>query len=178
MKTLNIFSVFIIISICAAFTFAQTLYAPWAELKTNMPPGMKNSYENMKLNTPPKSEIEIPAYPGAKIIETSESTQSVDDSKDPYLPTITLVSNDPADKVIKIYKEIIADFPDWHWSDNLKLFYKGNLQESLNRHSPYIQVTEITTNEPGLIYVSPHVLELANSKIIVCYNPRNLKKND
>ncbi len=149
---------------------AQDKYAPWAELKQDIPEGVRNSYENMKQNTPDRNMIDLPPYPGARIIETSQSTQSVDDSKNPVLPTVTLISNDPSDKIINVYKEIIKDFPKWHWDKNIRIFYKGSLQDALNRKSPYIQVTPIKSGEPGLIYVSSDVLAVANSKIVVCYS--------
>jgi hypothetical protein len=179
-KRMHILKVFIflcLLSFLGLYTYAQDAYAPWVELKQDIPDGMKDSYENMKLNTPDKNMVELPAYPGAKIIETSQSTQSVNESEVPNLPTVTLISSDPAEKVIKVYKDIITDFPQWHWDANLKIFYKGDLRKSLNGHSPYIQVTPIQTDEPDLIYVSPKELEVANSKIVVCYNPGNVTEN-
>ena len=157
--------------------FAQDKYAPWAKLKQDIPDGVRNSYENMKENTPDRSMIELPPYPGAEIIETSQSTQSVDESRNPVLPTVTLISNDPSDKIINVYKDIIKDFPEWHWDSNIRIFYKGNLQDALNRQSPYIQVTPIESGETGLMYVSSDVLASANSKIVVCYNPGSAAEN-
>ena len=175
MKPIKIFLILFFSSFYCYMSYAQEAYASWAELRDSIPEGMRNSYENMKQNTPDKNVVELPPYPGAKIIETSMSTQSVDDSRNPNLPTITLISNDPAEKIINVYKDIIEDFPQWHWDANLKMFYKGNEQDALNSQSPYIQVTAIKTYEPDLIYISPDVLEVADSKIVVCYNPGKIK---
>ena len=146
------------------------------ELKQDMPDGAAISYENMKLNTPEKSMVELPAYPGAKIIATSQETESVSESRSPRLATITLVSNDPAEKVIGFYKDLITDYRGWHWNNKIKIFYKDNLQAALNRHDPYIQVTSIQSKEPDLKYVTSEVLANAASKIVVCYNPAGIKE--
>ncbi len=176
MKLLKAFLVLLWIS-SLSLLFAQDKYASWAELKQDIPEGVRNSYENMKENTPDRDMIELPPYPGARIIETSQSTQSVDESKNPVLPTVTLISNDPSDKIINVYKDIIQDFPQWHWDNNIRIFYKDSLQDALNGHSPYIQVTPIKSGEPGLIYLSSDVLAVANSKIVVCYNPGSVKED-
>jgi hypothetical protein len=168
---LHVFILFALF-LLSRFSYAQDAYAPWAKIKDNIPDGAAVSLENMKLNTPDKNMVDLPAYPGAKIIATSNSTGSVDESEKPNLPTITLISDDPAEKVINVYKDIITDFPQWHWADSIKIFYKGNLQDALNQQSPYVKVTPIKSIEPDLIYISPDVLETVNSKIIVCYNPR------
>ncbi len=150
--------------------YAQTPYAEWAQLTGNIPEGTVNSYENMKQNTPDRSWIDLPPYPEAKIIRTSRFTQSIDDSKNPELPTVTLISSDPAEKVIKVYKDLIQDYPEWRWDNNVRIFYKGNLQDALNRQAPYIQVTPVKSGEPDLIYLSPDELEAANAKIVICYS--------
>ncbi len=173
MKTLKAF--LIVMCLSPAFIFAQVPYTQWVEFGDSIPEGINNSYENMKLHTPDKNEVELPAYPGAEILETSQSTQSVDESQNPLLPTITLISSDPAEKVIKVYKEMIQDYPEWHWADNLKIFYKGNLRDALNGYAPYVQIRSVTSDEPDLIYISPDILEVVNSKIIVSYDPNRLR---
>lgn len=175
MKQLKVFFILLFISGAAFITYGQIPYAKWAQLRENIPDGAANTYENMKQNTPERNWIDLPPYPGAKIIHTSQSTQSIDDSQNPELPTVTLISSDPADKVISVYKDIIQDYPQWRWDNNIRIFYKGNLQDALNRQAPYIQVTPIKSEEPDLIYIAPEDLAVANSKIVVCYNPHSVK---
>ena len=177
MKLTKVFLILFIMIGGTFFTYAQTPYAQWAQLKEDIPDGAANSYENMKQNTPERNWIDLPPYPGAKIIHTSQSTQSIDDSQNPELPTVTLISSDPAEKVISVYKDLIQDYPKWRWDNNVKIFYKGNLQDALNRHAPYIQVTPIKSEEPDLIYISSDELAVANSKIVVCYNPDSVRQN-
>ena len=171
MRKLTMILSLIIISSINFITYSQDDFANWAELKPNLPVDAKNSFDNMKLNTPARSEIDIPPYPDAVIISTSQSTQSVDLSKDPELPTVTLLSNDMVGKVVAVYKDVLLDFPDWHWDENLKLFYKGDLQDALNRRSPSVVVSSITADEPDLMYISSDELKNASSKIVICYNP-------
>ncbi len=175
MKHQKVFFILIIILAESFYCYAQTAYAEWAKLKEDIPEGAVNSFENMKQNTPERNWIDLPPYPEAKIIHTSQSTQSIDDSKNPELPTITLISNDPAEKIIRVYKDLIQDYPEWQWDGNIRFFYKGNLQDALNRKAPYIQVTPIKSSEPDLIYISSEDLEVANSKIVVCYNPWSVR---
>lgn len=174
MRPFNFILALIAVSLLSVPGYAQDAYAPWAQLKQKLPDGVSISYENMKLNTPDKSMVQMPAYPGAKIVATSNESESIDDSQKPALATITLISSDPADKVIGVYKDLITDYPGWHWDANLKMFYKGKLQAALNRHAPYIQVTAIKSMEPDLKYVSSDVLSNASSKIVVCYNPSDV----
>ena len=171
MKQLNLIMILFLMLAGQTVLTAQTPYAGWAQLRENMPEGDINSYETMKQNTPERNWIDLPPYPEAKIIATSQATKSIDDSKNPALPTVTLISNDPAEKIINVYKDLIQDYPQWQWDNNIKIFYKGNLQDALNRQAPYIQVTPIKSGEPDLIYVSADDLAAANSKIVVCYNP-------
>ena len=175
MKKIKVLLILLVLSGGSFFTYAQTPYAEWAKLKEDIPEGAVNSFENMKQNTPERNWIDLPPYPEAKIINTSQSTQSIDDSKNPELPTVTLISNDPAEKIINVYKDLIQDYPKWRWDGNVRIFYKGNLQDALNRNAPYIQVTPIKSSEPDLIYISSENLEIANSKIVVCYNPRSVR---
>ncbi len=175
MKQMKALLILLIISGGAFFAYSQTPYAKWAQLKEDIPDGAANSYQNMKENTPERNWIDLPPYPDAKIVSTSQSTQSIDDSKNPELPTVTLISSDPAEKVISVYKDIIQDYPEWRWDNNIRIFYKGNLQDALNRQAPYIQVTPIKSEEPDLIYISSDELAVANSKIVVCYNPSSVK---
>jgi hypothetical protein len=177
MKSTKMFLVLFIMFFGSLIPYAQTAYAPWAELRPNIPDGDRNSYENMMINTPQRSQIELPPYPGAKIVATSQFTQSIDDSQRPYLPTVTLISSDPAAKIIEVYKEIIQDFPDWHWNARIGIFYKDSLRAALNRHEPYIQVTAVQFEQPDLKYISSKDLEAANSKIVVCYNPESVKED-
>jgi hypothetical protein len=175
MRLINFILAFTAVSLFSVLIYAQDAYAPWAELRQKLPDGVRISYENMKLNTPDKSMVQLPAYPGAKIVATSNESESIDDSQKPVLATITLVSSDAADNVIGFYKDLITDYPGWHWDANIKIFYKGNLQAALNRHDSYIQVTPIKSMEPDLKYVSSDVLSNASSKIVVCYNPSDVK---
>jgi hypothetical protein len=157
--------------------FAQQPYAHWAGLRDNMPDGAAIDFENMKLNTPDKNMVELPVYPGAKIVATSQETEGVDESSHPQLATVTLISSDPVDKVISVYQDIIKDFPKWHWNSNMKIFYKGNLQEALNLRAPYILVTPINSMEPEFKYISSNDLASASSKIVVCYNPSDVSES-
>ncbi len=159
----------------SSILFAQTPYAPWAQLKEDIPEGDVNSYENMKQSTPDRNLVDLPPYPEAKIIATSQATKSIDDSKNPALPTVTLISADPPEKIINVYKDIIQDYPQWRWDNKIRIFYKGNLQDALNQQAPYIQVTPIKSGEPDLMYLSSDELAVANSKIVVCYNPGNVR---
>ncbi len=175
MKQIEFISILLIMLGVSYISYAQTPYAEWAKLKEDMPEGVVNSYENMKQNTPERNWIDLPPYPEAKIIQTSKATQSIDDSKNPELPTVRLISKDPAEKIINVYKDLIQDYPKWRWDNNIRIFYKGNLQDALNRQAPYIQITSIKSSEPDLIYVAPDELAVANSKIVVCYNPRSVR---
>ncbi len=175
MKQIEIISILIVMLGVSYISYAQTPYAEWAKLKEDMPEGAVNSYENMKQNTPERNWIDLPPYPGAKIVRTSQSTQSVDDSKNPEFPTVTLISKDPAEKIINVYKDLIQDYPSWRWDKNIGIFYQGNLQDALNRQAPYIMITPIKTSEPELIYLSSDELEAANSKIVVSYNPGSVR---
>lgn len=174
MKSINLFLLIFALSVFNFASYAQQEYAKWAELRQNMPDGVAISYENMKLNTPEKNMVELPAYPGAKIIATSQETESVDESQRPKLATITLVSDASAQKVIGFYKDLISEYAGWRWDNNIKIFYKGKLQDALNGVAPYIQVTPIQSREPDLKYVKSDVLANASSKIIVCYNPSHM----
>lgn len=171
MRLMNFILALTAVSLFGVQIYAQSAYAQWAELRQNLPDGVSISYENMKLNTPDKSMVQMPAYPGAKIVATSNESESIDDSQSPVLATVTLVSGDAADKVIGVYKDLITDYPGWHWDAKIKIFYKGDLQAALNRHAPFIQVTPIKSMEPDLKYVSSDVLSDASSKIVICYNP-------
>ncbi len=174
MKSLKIVFIPILLSLGSFCVYAQDQYAPWAEFNNDIPEGMRISYGIMKLHTPDRNMIELPPYPGAEIIESSQSTGSVDDSRDPYLPTVTLISSDSVTKIINVYKDIITDFPGWHWNSKFSIFYKGNLRDALNGHSPYVQIRAINTDEPDLIYLSSNELESVNSRIIVCYAPGSI----
>jgi hypothetical protein len=175
MKSLIGFFILFIMVGSPVITYSQTPYAQWAKLRKDIPDGAANSYETMKQNTPERDWIDLPPYPDAKIIETSQSTQSIDDSKNPELPTVTLISSDTVDKITGMYKDLIQDYPRWRWDENLGIFYKGNLQDALNRRAPFIQVTPIKSDQPDLVYISSDELAIANSKIVVCYDPGSIR---
>ena len=174
MKSINLFLLIFAVSVLSFTSYAQEEYAKWAELRQNMPDGVAISYENMKLNTPEKNMVELPAYPGARIVATSQETESVDESQRPKLATITLISDAPAQKITGFYKDLITEYAGWCWDNNIKIFYKGNLQDALNGLAPYIQVTPIQSREPDLKYVKSDTLTNASSKIVVCYNPSGM----
>ena len=176
MKPTKLFLTIIAVFLFSFISYAQEAYAPWAKLRDDIPEGAAISYENMKLNTPEKNMVELPAYPGAKIIATSQENESVSESRRPKLATMTLVSSNPVEKVTGFYKDLITEYRGWHWNNKIKIFYKGNLQEALNRHAPYIQVTSIKSEEPDLKYVASKVLANAASKIVVFYNPAGISK--
>lgn len=177
MKLINLLSIITAVLLFSIVTYAQNAYAPWTDLKPDLPDGVAINYENMKLNTPDKNMVELPAYPGAKIIATSDASESVDESQKPRLATVTLVSSDPAEKIIGFYKDLITEYKGWHWDAKMKIFYKNDLNEALNRHDSYIQVTSIQSEEPDLKYVTSDVLENAASKIVVCYDPNTVNEN-
>lgn len=174
MKSKTIY-LLLFLTVIPFINYAQENYAPWVQLRQNISEDTRLTFNEMKMNTPAKNIVGIPAYTGAQIIETSQYTGSVDDSRNPALPTVTLISDDPVGKVIGVYKDIIEDFPDWHLDIKLQIFYKGDLQESLDGYSPYIRITPILTREPDLIYVSPYALDSAKTRIVVCYNPQSVK---
>ncbi len=171
MKLMNLIFLIAAVSLLSIVSYAQVNYASWANLRQNLPDGVAISYENMKLNTPDKNMVELPAYPGAKIVATSQETGSVNESQKPKFATITLISNESAEKIIGFYRDLITEYPGWHWDNNIKIFYKDNLQEALKGRAPYIQVTQLNTIEPDLKYVTSKVLTNAVSKIVVSYNP-------
>ncbi len=177
MNSIKLFLTIIAVSLFSLLLYAQEAYAPWADLKDDMPDGAAISYENMKLNTPEKNMVELPAYPGARIIATSQENESVSESRKPRLATVTLISNDPVEKIKGFYKDLITEYRGWHWDDKIKIFYKDNLQVALNRYDPYIQITPIRSEEPELKYVTSEVLANAASKIVVCYNPAGITRD-
>lgn len=177
MKSFNLLLAVMAVSLFSIVSYAQSAYAPWADLKSDLPDGVAINYENMKLNTPDKNMVELPAYSGAKIIATSDASESVDESQKPRLATVTLESSDSPEKIIEYYKELIPDYKGWHWDAKMKIFYRNNLRNALNRHDSYIQVTSIQSEEPDLKYVTSDVLENAASKIVVCYDPNTVNEN-
>jgi hypothetical protein len=174
MKSMNLFFLIVAVSLLSFVSYGQEAYAPWANLRQDMPDGDAISYENMKLNTPDKNMVELPAYPGAKIVATSQETASVDETQKPKFATITLISDKPAEKIIGFYKDLITEYPGWHWDNKIKIFYKDNLQDAISGRAPYIQVTLIQSDEPDLKYVTSNALANASSKIVVCYNPAGI----
>ena len=125
MKSMNLFFLIVAVSLLSFVSYGQEAYAPWANLRQDMPDGDAISYENMKLNTPDKNMVELPAYPGVKIVATSQETASVDENQKPKFATITLISDKPAEKIIGFYKDLITEYPGWHWDNKIKIFYNN-----------------------------------------------------
>ena len=86
---------------------ADEPYAPKVEIPNNADP---NSLAAMVVNAakiPDKSEVEIPTYPGARVVQTKNTDGSGTSGELPY---IKLLSTDPPDKIVAWYRSQLKGY--------------------------------------------------------------------
>ncbi len=94
----------------------------------------KERQEEIKRKLPSKSEVGIPAYPGAVVYEVytaqelSESSYSpVSDA--PELAKITILATDPVNKVAEFYSNNLPE--NWEFDPTMNSFWDGDYEYSM-----------------------------------------------
>lgn len=108
------------------FTISSTVYAePVAPLSKYSKDGLKlikqqnKSLEDLKKEIPSQEKVGIPVYPNATYASSMDGGDSLP-------PSINLISSDPAEKVMKWYRE---NLEGWSYSEKLNLFYESREEE-------------------------------------------------
>jgi hypothetical protein len=87
------------------------------------------------VKVPDKSEVGIPAYPGAQIIQTNKGQEGT-------LPSVRLVSADDMKLVIDYYKK---ELKDWNSEDiySIYMFWNGeNKMKAMMGGEPVVQIED------------------------------------
>jgi hypothetical protein len=81
---------------------------------------------------PDKEEVGVPAYPEAKIFQTTKAQAGM-------LPTVRLLSEDAIKDVVAFYKEKLKD---WKFKDyyGTQTFFKDDVQKAMFGQEPVIQI--------------------------------------
>ena len=167
MKNLSKLLIGFFIIFVSGFTEAQ--YAPWAKLSSDAP----KEINARKYPVPSKTEVGIPAYPGAFISSVSAPRQDTIEYKKEVLPFVILVSTDTPSKVISFYKKVLTKDKGWNYSEEYKTFVKGKIGSSLTGFVPSVAIRDDNGQNFDLVYVDEGLKNGLKSRIEITYKPEN-----
>ena len=164
---------FVIVLFYSINVLAQTPYAPWAKLASDAP----NHIIGRTYPVPTLEEVGIPPFPGAVI--SSVSAPRVDNLKyqQEVLTFVILVSTASPSEVISFYKRKLTPGSGWSYSEEFRIFVKGELQSALTGFVPAVSIRDEEGENFDLVYVDSNLKKRLKSRIEIKYNPSNKKDN-
>ena len=86
------------------------------------------------IKVPDSEDVDIPAYPGARIFQTSKSQVGM-------LPTVRLLTPDNVATVIKFYRKAL---PDWQSKETygITMFYKTDESKAMMGQEAVVQIED------------------------------------
>jgi hypothetical protein len=133
MKNNIIFSGLFLSLILCSILFADEPFAPVVDIPENP----KNDPDLMlaiaflnDVQVPDKDAVGVPAYPEAKIFQTTKAQAGM-------LPTVRLLSADEVSVVVEFYKK---ELTDWKHKDfyGIQYFYNGEEQKAMFGQEPLL----------------------------------------
>lgn len=126
---------FLVLAVSAT-AIAGEPYAPKVKAPTGIKPFSIEDFDVMGINAavvPEKSAVEIPPYPGARVLSTiSEFKMTINKKKVTCLSSIKLLSTDPVDKVVAFYKEKLKEYRyKSMWDGMINFFWIGGKDDNM-----------------------------------------------